>query len=282
LCLKKSLVNQRNLFLKLVVLLVFGCRNIESTTMQITAVIITKNEASNIGRCLDSLQKIADEIIVIDAMSTDQTQAICRQYPNLKFVSRTWAGYAAAKNFGNSLAQNTYILSIDADEVLSDKLREEILEQKASKLLRGPYSMPRLNHIGQKAIRHSGWYPDTKVRLFPRDAAQWTGDFVHEKLVYTGEVQAFKNDLLHYTYTSFEQFDKKMRHYATLSAQEMATKGKRLPFVLMILKVIFKFFSVYVLKLGILDGKEGFVIALESAKSIYWKYDVLQGLKDKV
>ena len=248
--------------------------------MKISAVIITKNEESNIKRCLDALQKVADEIIVIDAMSTDKTEAMCRQYPNMNFVSRTWTGYAASKNYGNSLAQNPYILSIDADEVLSDKLRLEILENKF--LLRGAYSMPRLNHIGQKAIQFSGWYPDTKIRLFPKETAQWTGDFVHEKLVYQGEVQRLKNDLLHYTYSSFDQFDKKMRLYAALSGQEMFAEGKRLGFILMVLKVIFKFISVYLLKRGILDGREGFVIALESAKSIYWKYGVLQGLKDKV
>ncbi len=250
--------------------------------MDITAVIITKNEEPNIGRCLDSLQKVADEIVVIDAMSTDKTEAICRKYPNMNFVSRTWAGYAATKNYGNSLARSPYILSIDADEVLSENLRQEIIQLKLSlrgtKQLRGGYSMPRLNHIGQKAIRFSGWYPDTKVRLFPKSEAQWTGDFVHEKLVFEGEIQRFRNDLLHYTYTSFDQFDKKMRNYAALSAQEMFAKGKRINIVMIVLKTIFKFFSVYFLKLGILDGKEGWEIALESAKSIYWKYDVLQRL----
>jgi glycosyltransferase involved in cell wall biosynthesis len=257
--------------------------------MKITAVIITKNEEPNIKQCLDSLQKVADDIIVIDSLSTDNTEAICRQYPNLTFVSRAWAGYAATKNYGNSLAQNAYILSIDADEVLSEKLRLEMLEMKRvlgetkhhceEQSKRGAYSMPRLNHIGQKAIRFSGWYPDTKIRLFPKEAAHWTGDFVHEKLVYEGEVQRFNNDLWHYTYSSFDQFDKKMHHYAALSAQEMFAKGKRLGFIFMILKVIFKFISVYILKLGIFDGQEGFMIALESAKSIYWKYGVLQELK---
>lgn len=244
--------------------------------MKITAVIITKNEEPNIRRCLDSLQKVADEIIVVDAMSTDRTEAICREYPNLIFVSRTWMGYAATKNYGNGLAKNPYILSIDADEVLSEKLRLEILEKKS--ILRGGYSMPRLNHIGQKAIRFSGWYPDTKIRLFPKKEATWTGDFVHEKLVYEGEVQRLKNDLLHFTYHSYDQFDQKMRNYAVLSAKEMFSKGKRLGFGLMVLKMIFKFFSIYILKLGILDGQEGYIIALESSKSIYWKYDVLQNL----
>lgn len=244
--------------------------------MQITAVIITKNEEPNIGRCLDSLQDVADEIIVVDALSTDKTEAICQQYPNIVFVSREWAGYAASKNYGNSLAQHPYILSIDADEVLSENLKLELL--KAKPILRGGYSMPRLNHIGQKAIRFSGWYPDRKIRLFPKAETHWTGNFVHERLEYKGEVTPFKSDLLHYTYSSFTQYDNKMRNYGTLGAKDMFSKGKHLSFGFMVLKVIFKFFSVYILKLGILDGLEGINIAYESAKTIYWKYDVLQEL----
>ncbi len=257
--------------------------------MKITAVIITKNEEPNIGRCLDSLQDVADEIIVVDALSTDKTEAICWQYPNMVFVSREWAGYAASKNHGNSLAQHPYILSIDADEVLSENLRLEIQAEKLSLRgtsptarneveLRGVYSMPRLNHIGQKPIRFSGWYPDRKIRLFPKAKTQWTGDFVHERLEFQGEVKPFKSNLLHYTYSSFTQYDNKMRNYGTLGAKDMFSKGKHLSWGFMVLKVFFKFFSVYVLKLGVLDGLEGLNIAYESAKTIYWKYAVLQEL----
>ena len=244
--------------------------------MKITTVIITKNEEANIKRCLDSLQDVADEIVVIDSFSSDKTETICRTYPNLVFVSRTWAGYAATKNYGDSLVQHPYILSIDADEVLSEKLRFEIIKMKP--VLRGAYQMPRLNHIGQKAIKFSGWYPDAKIRLFPKEEAYWSGEFVHEKLVYKGEVHHFKNDLLHYTYQNFAQFDKKMRNYAALSAKEMYSKGRHLNWFFMFFKAIFKFFSISVLKLGILDGREGLAIAYESSKSVYWKYEVLHKL----
>lgn len=138
--------------------------------------------------------------------------------------------------------------------------------------------MPRLNHIGQKAIRFSGWYPDRKIRLFPKAETHWTGDFVHERLEHEGEVKPLKSDLLHYTYSSFSQYDNKMRNYGTLGAKDMFSKGKHLSWGFMVLKVFFKFFSVYILKLGILDGLEGLNIAYESAKTIYWKYDVLQEL----
>lgn len=245
--------------------------------MKITTVIITKNEEANIRRCLDSLQNVADEIIIIDSFSSDKTEAICRTYPNLVFVSRTWAGYSASKNYGNSLAQHPYILSIDADEVLSEKLRLEIIKMKPT--LRGSYLMPRLNHIGKKVIKFSGWYPDAKVRLFPKDAAYWSGEYVHEKLVYNGEVHHLKNDLLHYTYQNFAQFDKKMRNYATLSAKEMYSKGRHLSFGFMTVKSVFKFINIFILKLGILDGVEGFKIALESSRTVVWKYEVLHKLQ---
>ena len=244
--------------------------------MQICVVIITRNEELNIGRCLDSLHEVADEIIIVDALSTDRTEEICRGYPNLQFFSRTWAGYAAAKNFGDAQAQSDFILSIDADEMLSEPLRLEILKNKP--ILRGAYQMPRLNHIGDKAIKFSGWYPDVKVRLFPKLAARWEGDFVHEKLVYKGEIHSLKHDLLHYTYQSFKQFDKKMQYYATLSAQEMFSKGKHWSFIFMLFKAIFKFLNIAVLKLGIFDGIEGLKIAYEAAKSVYWKYNVLRKL----
>ena len=244
--------------------------------MKITTVIITKNEEANIKRCLDSLQDVADEIIIVDSLSTDKTEAICRTYPNLIFVSRTWAGYAATKNYGDSLAQHPYIMSIDADEVLSEKLRLEIIKMKP--ILRGVYQMPRLNHIGNKAIKFSGWYPDAKVRLFPKQGSYWSGEFVHEKLVYDGEVHYLKNDLLHYTYQNFAQFDKKMRNYAVLSAHEMYAKGRHLGFGFMLLKAFFKFFSISILKLGIFDGIEGLEIAYETSKSVFWKYEVLYKL----
>ncbi len=248
--------------------------------MKISAVIITKNEESNIKRCLDSLQNVVDEVIVIDAFSTDKTEDLCRSYDNLTFISRAWAGYGATKNYGNNIAQYPYILSLDADEVLSEKLRFEILKNK--QILRGSYMMPRLNHIGQKAIRFSGWYPDAKIRLFPKQEAYWSDHLVHERLVYQGAITPLSSDLLHFTYSSFEQYDNKMRKYATLGAKDMFSKGKNINLGLMLLKVFFKFFSIFILKLGIFDGVKGLRIAFESSKTIYWKYTCLHKLYNEI
>ena len=248
--------------------------------MKISAVIITKNEEKNIKLCLDSLQNVVDEIIVIDAFSTDQTEEFCRSFDNLIFIAREWAGYGATKNYGNSVAQYPYILSLDADEVLTEKLKLEIIKNKP--ILRGAYIMPRLNHIGQKAIRFSGWYPDAKIRLFPKEEAYWSDDLVHERLIYKGELTPLSSDLLHYTYRTFEQFDQKMRRYATLGAKDMFSKRKGMSWGLMVVKVFFKFFSIYILKLGVFDGLEGLKIAFESSKSIYWKYTDLHKLNKEI
>ena len=242
--------------------------------MKITAVIITKNEEKNIARCLDSLQRVADEIIVIDAFSQDKTAQICQKYPNLTFIKRPWEGYAAAKNYGNSLAKTAYILSIDADEVLSEALQQEIVEMKP--ILRGGYLLPRLNHVGNQPVRSCGWYPDAKVRLFPHDEANWVGDYVHEKLSFQGNISVLKHDLWHFTYQSATQFDEKMQNYAILSAKEWVVKGKNMTWLWMLLKVVFKFIHIYIFKGGFLDRQNGWLVSTLMSKSVYWKYLALQ------
>jgi glycosyltransferase involved in cell wall biosynthesis len=247
--------------------------------MKISAVIITKNEALNITRCLSSLTSVVDEIIVIDAFSQDETEVLCRAFPNVRFVLRVWAGFSAAKNFGNDLASHDYILSIDADEALSDALQAELLKIKP--LLNGDtvYEMSRLNHVGSSPIHHCGWYPDAKVRLFSKKSARWVGDFVHERLEFKGQVERLKSDLLHFTFRSVEQFEAKMIHYAELDAAQNFKKGKHSFFVPMVLKTEFKFLSIYFLKLGFLDGKNGRIIARQMAKNVVWKYIALHRLE---
>lgn len=247
--------------------------------MRISAVIITKNEALNIGRCLSSLMQVADEIVIVDAFSQDETERVCHTFPNVRFFSRTWLGYSAAKNFGNEKATHGYILSIDADEALSDTLQAELLKLKP--ILRGPeaYEMPRLNHIGSSPVHHSGWYPDVKIRLFPKKTAHWVGDFVHERLNFHGQIKRLKSDLLHFTFHSAEQFEAKMMHYAELDAAQNFSKGRHRFFVPTALKAELKFLSVYCLHLGFLDGKNGRIIARQMAKNVIWKYIALQKLQ---
>jgi (heptosyl)LPS beta-1,4-glucosyltransferase len=148
--------------------------------VKISAVILTFNEEKNIERCLDSLVGVVDEIIVMDSFSTDYTEKICLRY-SVSFIQRKWEGYAQAKNYGNSLAENDIILSIDADEALSKELQNDIIERKKSGFT-GCFRVKRLNNYCGKWIKHCGWYPDKKIRVFDKKRTAWKGDFVHETL----------------------------------------------------------------------------------------------------
>lgn len=246
--------------------------------MRISATIITLNEEKNIGRCIESLLPVADEIIVLDSFSTDRTQAICERL-NVKFYQRKWAGYTASKNYLNSKAKFDYILSIDADEELDKELQKSILELKteANPQL---YSMNRLTNYCGKWIKHSGWYPDIKLRLFPKNGCQWEGEFVHEELSYPKDLKIIQLDghLNHYSYYDFKDHRSRADKYSVLTAQKMYSKGKKSSFFKPYLSAIGRFISMYFIKLGFLDGKMGFKIAQISAKSNVLKYKELRRL----
>jgi glycosyltransferase involved in cell wall biosynthesis len=248
--------------------------------MTITAVIITKNEENSIARCLDSLKDIADEIIVLDAFSTDNTPNICKQYPSVKFIQREWAGYAAAKNYADAQATSNFIFSLDADEMVSAELKASIIDIKSKKLIHKAYQFNRLNHIGGEPVRYSGWYPDRKIRLFPTKTSHWEGDFAHETLKTISEIETLEGDLLHFTCSSFEEMSNKQRQYAELGANELYEKGKHISTFKRFIKVFFKFFSIYILKLGILDGLKGYKIASISAYYLDYKFRVLKYLEE--
>jgi glycosyltransferase involved in cell wall biosynthesis len=173
----------------------------------ISAVIITKNEEANIDRCLRSLAGIADEIIVIDSYSDDETESICRKY-NINFIKKEFKDYSSSKNFGNSLANYSYILSIDADEALSEELRTSIKANKNNLTADGYFFNRKTNYYGQW-INHCGWYPDTKLRLWKKEKGTWKG-IVHEQLKYKGtNTKGLGGDLLHYSYPSIQSHVKK-------------------------------------------------------------------------
>jgi glycosyltransferase involved in cell wall biosynthesis len=247
--------------------------------MTITAVIITKNEEKNIAHCLDSICDIVDEIVVLDAYSTDNTARICKQYPSVKFIQKGWLGYAASKNYANGHATSDFILSIDADELLSDALKTDILKTKSLINPKCAYGFNRLNHIGGEPIHHSGWYPDRKVRLFPKKSSFWSGDYVHETLITNVETVTLNGDLQHFTGDSFEQMYVKQRHYAELGAHELFNKHYHIPFIFQIVKIFYKFINIYILKLGFLDGSKGFKIACISAYCLFYKFQCLNDLE---
>jgi glycosyltransferase involved in cell wall biosynthesis len=245
----------------------------------ITAVIITKNEEKNIERCILSLAEVVDEVLVVDSGSTDKTLAISREL-GASILESQWLGYAKTKNLGNTAAKNDFILSIDADEVISPALKKSILRQKKSGL-EGIYSFNRLTNYCGKWIKHSGWYPDVKVRIFNKRDVHWTGDFVHEILLLPEElkIKHLPGDLLHYSYNSKADHIARTKKYADLSAEKMFHASQSFGSLKPFISGTAKFIKMYVLKRGFLDGSLGLQIAKISAQGVHSKYRTLAEIK---
>jgi len=246
--------------------------------MQISAVIITKNEERNIERCLVSLQNVVDEVIVVDSFSTDETETICKKY-NVRFYQQEWLGYAKQKNQANELTTNDIILSIDADEALSPELQKSILQLKQSGNTNSLGKMNRLNNYCGKWIRHGGWYPDRKIRIFNKNHAHWEGE-IHETIVYPEnmQLQFLTGDLLHYSYHSIEDHIKQADKFTTLTAQDAFEKGEKPSILSLVVIPKWKFLKDYIFKGGFLDGYYGYVICKISAFASFLKYAKLKQL----
>jgi glycosyltransferase involved in cell wall biosynthesis len=244
----------------------------------ITAVIITLNEAENLGPCLEALTQTVREVLVLDSHSTDPTCEVARSY-GAKVHSIDWQGYAATKNIGNQLSSNEWILSIDADEVLSPELIENIqsLELEDNTV----YVLDRLTNFDGKWIRYSGWYPDWKPRLFQRSRLSWQGDYVHETLHIPEDVKRvrLKGKLWHYSYKSLEDHLARTEKYARLSAEKMHAAGRKVSRLKEWLAPPARFFRTYFLKGGILDGRLGYIISLRDAWLVRRKYRYLREMK---
>ena len=250
--------------------------------MQLTAVIITHNEERNILRCLNSVQDIADEIVVVDSGSTDNTENICKDY-GVRFVHKDWLGYSEQKNFANSLASYDWILSIDADEELSDDLRYTFLRHKSKPFSDNHvFSMNRLTNYCGHWIRHCGWYPDRKIRIWNRRMGKWQGE-IHESIQFSGEIEetVLYGDLLHYSFSTVQSFEHQMFKFAEMRGREYFEKGKKHASFYMIVSPVFAFVQHYFFQLGFLDGKDGFHICRITAKATRYKYQTLKALIDK-
>lgn len=238
--------------------------------MKISATIITFNEERNIARVIESL-RCCDEILVLDSGSNDRTVEIATKL-GARVVEASWHGYAAQKNIAAELAAHDWILSLDADESLSEALEAEIWHIKKSGPTQNGYTMPRLAQYLGRWILHGGWYPDRKVRLFDRRKAKWVGEFVHESVTVEGSVGHLQSNLLHFTCSSLSEHLRAMDGYTTLAAQELVTREKNLGFSKLLLDPPWTFFRSYVLKLGFLDGVEGLSIAYMAALYNFVKY----------
>ena len=243
---------------------------------KLSVVIITLNEEKNIQRCLNSVKHVADEIVVVDSLSTDNTEQICQSY-GVKFIKHKFDDYVTQKNYANSKASYDYILSLDADEALSEELEKSVLNAKVVFDVDG-YTMNRLtNYIGSW-VHHCGWYPDKKMRLFDRRKGSWEGVIIHEQfnLYQGGTEKHLKGYLLHYSFHSVEEHKKQTEKFTTLGAEADFKRGKKVTFFKLIFGPPIRFIRDYFFLLGILDGSVGFRICYSSANATYLKYKKLK------
>ncbi len=235
----------------------------------LTAIIITKNEAEHIGRCLASLHWV-DEIIVLDSGSTDATVDICKTYTPQVFQT-DWPGFGLQKQRALDLAGGEWIISLDADEFVSPELQQEIA-QVLSNPTCDAYLIPRLSSYCGKQIRHSGWWPDHVLRLFKREHGQFTPHVVHETVQVSGTVGTLVNPILHEAFVNFEEVLFKVNSYSSLGAEMLYTKGQRASVFKALAKGAWSFFKTYVLRFGWLDGQQGLLLAISNAEGTYYKY----------
>lgn len=249
--------------------------------IKLSVVIITFNEERNLERCIKSVLNIADEIVVVDSFSTDNTKEIALKY-NCKFVEHKFEGHIEQKNFAITCASSPYILSLDADEALDETLKKEILNTKQNWTANG-YTMNRLTNYCGTWIKHCGWYPDTKLRLWDSRLGHWTGINPHDEYKFkTPEctIQKLKGDILHYSYYTLEDHYKQVEYFTNISSNAYFKIGKKAYFYHLVFSPLVKFIQSYFIKLGFLDGAAGFTICRISAYAAWLKYYKLKKLWD--
>ncbi|HEY0655725.1 MAG TPA: glycosyltransferase family 2 protein [Chryseosolibacter sp.] len=250
--------------------------------VKLSVVIITFNEEQNIGDCLESVLKVADEIVVVDSFSTDNTKGICDRYA-VRFIQNRFDGHIQQKNFAMSQASHDVILSLDADERLDAALAEEIKRVKSNFTGTG-YSVNRLNNYCGKFVRFGEWNPDWKIRLWDRRKGAWGGENPHDQVILKdARPIKLKGRLLHFTYRTVSAHFLQMHKFSDIAASESFKRGKRSVFVVhQVLYPFFYFFKVYFLKLGFLDGYSGYVLAVHAAYYRFLKYTKLAFLNSKM
>lgn len=245
----------------------------------LSVVIITFNEESNIGRCIESVKKVADEIIVLDSYSTDQTAAIARHHGAIVHQEK-FRGYIGQKNFAIQLASHNYILSLDADEALDDTLITSISEAKKTFPYRA-YRMNRCTNYCGHFIRHGLWYPDKKIRLFDRRIAQWAGLNPHDRIeiLQNFQVKQLEGDLLHYSFNTPDDLVWQNNRLSSIAAASLYANGRRSSWFSMLLRPAWAFVNGYFFRLGFLEGADGFTIAVNTSHQVFLKYSKLYRLQ---
>lgn len=245
----------------------------------ISVVIITYNEEKNLGRCLESVKEIADDIVVVDSFSTDNTESIAMRH-GARFVKHPFDGHIEQKNWAITQAKYPHVLSLDADEAIDEELKQSILAVKQNFSKKG-YYMNRLTNYCGHWVRHCGWYPDRKLRLWDSRCGKWGGINPHDKYEMSegdGVTGHLKGDILHYSYYSIQDHLRQIDYFTTISAQALFNKGKKASFEKRYLSPLAKFIESYFFKLGFLDGRYGYEICRNSAMATRMKYRKLDAL----
>jgi glycosyltransferase involved in cell wall biosynthesis len=245
---------------------------------KLSVIIITKNEGLNIRACLESVVW-ADEIIVVDSGSTDDTVAICREFTSHVYT-HDWPGFGPQKNRALGYAGKDWVLSLDADERIPPELRAEI-QTAMGEGLADAYEIPRLSSFCGRYIRHSGWRPDYVTRLFKRGAGRFSDDLVHERVMVTGSTGKLRQSILHESFRNVEELLAKINHYSTASALMLYKKNRTASLRKAVAHALWAFLRTYILRAGFLDGREGFMLAVSTAEGTYYRYVKLMLMTDK-
>jgi glycosyltransferase involved in cell wall biosynthesis len=240
--------------------------------LPLSIVIITFNEAGNIHRCIDSVRGLGSEVLVVDSGSTDGTPALAQE-AGATVLNQPFLGYIEQKNFATSKAKFDWVLSLDADEALTPELSFEIRETLKNPLCKG-YSMPRLTNYCGHWVRHSGWYPDRKLRLYDRRHGTWTGINPHDRYDLEPGLKSglLQHNLLHYSYNSLSDHLRQIDRFSAIGAKALYDKGVRSSIFKILIKPIARFLRAYVVHSGYRDGWTGLVIAANSAHAVFLKY----------
>lgn len=248
--------------------------------VKLSVVIITYNEEVNIERCLVSVKDVADEVLVVDSFSTDKTKEICLKHKT-SFIEHGFEGHIEQKNWAITRAKYPYILSLDADEALTPELVKEIQKIKENWTHDG-YVFNRLTNYCGKWIKHSGWYPDKKLRLWDSRLGEWKGENPHDRYeLRTNNIKHINKDILHYSYYSIADHLAQVNYFTDIAAEAAIKKGKKASLFNVVLNPLVKFYRDYIFKLGILDGYYGLVIALISSHATFLKYAKIKQLQEE-
>lgn len=240
----------------------------------LSVAMIVKNEAQDLAACLESVKGWVDEIVILDSGSSDNTKQIALEYGAKFYENLDWQGFGKQRQLAQQYVTSDFVLWLDADERVTPALKQSILQAVENNLPNTLYKLPRLSEIFGRQIRHSGWYPDYVVRLYPTRLAQYGDELVHEKVHYPAgsRIEKLQGDLLHFTYKDIHHYLVKSAGYAKAWAMQRAKQGKKASLGQGISHAVGCFIKMYFLKAGFLDGKQGLLLAILSAHSTFVKY----------